>query len=156
MGLKHSSVANWSMDDLAFGTGDNAVQLEEVVDEMGQIRMKYFGGEAIQNDASALEIQRELLQIDKKIKNLLPGQRKKAQSKVAARLYEYHYQDDEFNDQSRPHYESNDQSRPYYESYKDYIENQGTTPEGDEHLRSADDVYNKQQTVITNTDKSRL
>ena len=43
MGHKYSTnTSNWSTDDWAFGTGENVVQLDEVIVEAKELPMKYF------------------------------------------------------------------------------------------------------------------
>jgi hypothetical protein len=70
MGNKQSSTANWSVDDWAFGTGANAVTIDEVVEETRKIPAKYFGGDAIEKDASMHQMQNDLLAVDEVFKNL--------------------------------------------------------------------------------------
>lgn len=77
MGKNQSTVAQWSANDVAFGNGPNAVSIEEVIEEVGRIPEKYFGGEAIENDSSMHQMHHDLLAIDEKLKSFFS--RKKAQ-----------------------------------------------------------------------------
>lgn len=76
MGHKHST-ANWSVDDWAFGTGANAVQLEDVMEEAKTIPARYFGGKVIGNDISMQQMQRDLVQFDDVFKRVFRRKKNK-------------------------------------------------------------------------------
>ena len=135
MGLKQSSVSNWTVDDWAFGTGENAVQIDEVVDEAKKMPAKYFGGEAIGNDPSMNKLQQDLLSFDTKLKRLF-FRRKKNKRQTSS--YEY-------SDPNQHYYDENEQ---YYDGY------QPTIPEEDEYCSSDDHNRDKQQTTATNANSS--
>jgi len=76
MGSSQSATANWSIDDWAYGTGENAATVEDVIQETRKIPLKYFGGDAIQNDASMHQMQHDLLSFDATVKNLFRRKKK--------------------------------------------------------------------------------
>lgn len=73
MGHKSSkSTSNrWTFDDVAFGTGPKAVELEEVFQEAKAIPIVFFGGHLIENDQSMRQLQTDLLAIDRIVKRFV-------------------------------------------------------------------------------------
>ena len=82
MGHRQSSIANWSMDDWAFGTATNAVQLEDVFVEAKKVPARYFGGQAIESDTSMHQMQSDLLSFDQALKQLFCFRRKKRKQPI--------------------------------------------------------------------------
>lgn len=66
----NQATASWSVDDWAYGTGTNAVPVDEVVEEVGKMPARYFGGKRIGNDPSMNQMQQDLLSFDDTLKNL--------------------------------------------------------------------------------------
>jgi hypothetical protein len=89
MGSRQSSTANWSVDDWAYGTGENAVPVEEVVAEVRLIPARYFGGKAIGNDESMHQMQRDLLAFDDTLKRIFFRRKKKKQPQTDVPPEEY-------------------------------------------------------------------
>ena len=82
MGQKLSTdTSQWTVNDWAFGTAPNAVPMEEVMDEVKQMPMKYFGGNVIQKDTSMQQLQHDLLSFDDSFKRLLFWRKKHRRSK---------------------------------------------------------------------------
>ncbi len=92
MGNK-ASTANWSVDDWAYGTGENAVTIEEVAHEAKQIPIKYFGGAAIENNESMHQMRNDLLAFDETIKNLFRRKKNKRSKRDQAPPNEYYYEE---------------------------------------------------------------
>lgn len=93
MGQKQSRTANhWTIDDWAFGTGPNAVHLEDVFQEAKTVPTRFFGGETIENDPSMHRLQEELLLFDRFLRKLF---RRKKSSK---RMMEVEEEDEETTD----------------------------------------------------------
>jgi len=107
MGQKLATdTSNWTVNDWAFGTADNAVPLEDVMDEVQKMPMKYFGGNAIQNDASMQQMQRDLLSFDDTLKRLFFWRKKNKRSK------KQNYSDGEYYGENEQNYDRNHQSIP--------------------------------------------
>jgi hypothetical protein len=119
MGQSNSSTANWTMNDWAFGTGENAVQIDEVVEEAGKIPGKLFGAKAIENDESMHKMQRDLLSFDETLKRVFFFWRKK--NKKPGQQQESAYED------GHAYEQYGDQNQEYYD------ESQYPIPEEDEH-----------------------
>lgn len=89
MGQKLSTdTSQWTMNDWAFGTAQNAVPIDDVVDEVKQMPLKYFGGNTIQNDVSMQQLQRDLLSFDDTVKRLFFWRKKNRRSKKNQPLQE--------------------------------------------------------------------
>lgn len=113
MGSRQSSTASWSVDDWAFGTGQNALSLDEVVEESKQIPIKYFGGSAVENDPSMHQMQNDLLNFDDSLKNLFRRKknrraRRDQQQQPSGEEY-YYYEEGE--QQQQQQYEQYPQSK---------------------------------------------
>jgi hypothetical protein len=109
MGSRQSSTANWSVDDWAYGTGENAVPVEEVVAEVRLIPARYFGGKAIGNDESMHQMQRDLLAFDDTLKRIFFRRKKKKQPQTDVPPEEYYYEDEQYypDEQAIPEEEPN-------------------------------------------------
>lgn len=70
------------MDDWAFGTAANAVQLEDVFVEAKKVPARYFGGQAIESDTSMHQMQRDLLSFDQALKQLFCCRRKERKQPI--------------------------------------------------------------------------
>lgn len=90
MGNTGSVAGNWSVDNWPFSTGENAVSIETVINETSKIPKKYFGGEAIENDPSINQMQRDLLAFDETIINMF--RRNKSTEQVRKTTDEYYRQ----------------------------------------------------------------
>jgi hypothetical protein len=100
MGNKNqSATASWTIDDWAYGTGANAVSMEEVVQETGRIRTKYFGGQAVENDASIHQMQHDLLSFDETLKNIFRRKKNKRSKQYEPPSDEYYYEEEEEQEQ---------------------------------------------------------
>ncbi|CAF0957765.1 unnamed protein product [Adineta ricciae] len=91
------TTASWSVDDWAYGTGTNAVPVDEVVEEVGKLPARYFGGKAIENDASMHQMQQDLLTFDETLKKIFrrkKNKRSKQEPVAAAEEEGYYYEDD--------------------------------------------------------------
>jgi hypothetical protein len=129
MGHKQSSTANWTVNDWAFGTGQNAVPLEDVVEEVSELPGKLFGAKAIENDQSMHQMQHDLLSFDEVLKKRLFFWRKKSKRQGQ----EYDYQDEQ-----------------YYDENQQYDQSQFPIPEEDEnHLEP---IYANENQPATNRD----
>ncbi|CAF0761387.1 unnamed protein product [Adineta steineri] len=99
MGNKQGTTSSWSVDDWAYGTGENAVPVEEVVDEVKKIPKKYFGGQAIENDASMHQMQNDLLSFDDTLKRIFFRRKKNKRSRKDEQQQpeeeEYYYEEEE-------------------------------------------------------------
>jgi len=124
MGHKQSSVANWTMDEWAFGTVPNAPTMDDVMEGAKEIPAKYFGGRVIENDSSMQKMQRDLLAFDDTLKRIFLCRRKKKKQQ--------NYSDEQY----------------YAEDQQYYDQNQETIPEEDEDQISTD---NNQQTTDKNS-----
>ena len=102
------------MDDWAYGTGTNAVQLEDVFVEAKKVPAKYFGGQAIENDTSMHRMQRDLLSFDEALKRLFCFGRKKRKQPV---IDEEEYYESDGNPQTIPE-EEEERSSPHYINVK--------------------------------------
>lgn len=89
------TTASWTVDDWAYGTGANAVPVDEVVEEIGKLPARYFGGKTIENDASMHQMQQDLLAFDETIKRIFRRKKNKRskQEPEAAAEEEYYYED---------------------------------------------------------------
>lgn len=95
MGNSQSGRGNWNVDEVAFGTAKNAVTIDEVVTEVGKIPTKYFGGAAIENDATMHQLQNSFLSFDESIKKLFRRKKSKESQDDVASPDEYYYEDQE-------------------------------------------------------------
>lgn len=76
--------ANWSVNNWSYGTGDNAVSIETVINETSKIPQKFFGGEAIENDESMQQMHQDLLSIDQTIINMFRRNKSSTTTKQTA------------------------------------------------------------------------
>jgi hypothetical protein len=105
MGQKLSTdTSQWTVNDWAFGTASNAVPVEDVVEEVRQMPLKYFGGNAIQNDRSMQQMQRDLLSFDDQLKRLFFWRKKNKRSKKE------NYSNEEYYEENEPYYDGNHQT----------------------------------------------
>ncbi|CAF3251624.1 unnamed protein product [Rotaria socialis] len=104
MGNMQSGNENWNINDLVFGTAANAVTTDEVVAEVSKLPAKYFGGEAIENDASMHQLHNDLLSFDESIKRIFRRKKTKQSQNNLPAPDEYDYEDQE----SMPTTESTD------------------------------------------------
>jgi len=125
MGQKHSSTKNWTVDDWAFGTGENAVPLEDVIEEAKTVPARYFGGRVIGNDSSMQQMQRDLLSFDDTLKRIFFRRKKNKRTKRQ--------------DYSDEQYYAENENQAYYD------QNQQSIPEEDEEQFSSDYNDNNQQ-----------
>jgi hypothetical protein len=133
MGQKLATdTSQWTVNDWAFGTAQNAVPMEDVVDEVRQMPMKYFGGNAIQNDTSMQQMQNDLLSFDDQLKRLFFWRKKNKRSKRG------NYSEQEY-------YEENDQS---------YDQSHQTIPEEDEPIPPLPPIYVERNDQLTNKNPS--
>ncbi len=103
MGKNQSTTANWSTDDWAYGTGQNAVSIEEVLHETSKIPEKYFGGQAIQNDASMHQMQRDLLSFDETLINLFRRKKpKQSRNNIPTEDGYYYYEEQQSDASAQP------------------------------------------------------
>ncbi|UJR28976.1 hypothetical protein I4U23_010194 [Adineta vaga] len=86
------TTTSWSVDDWAYGTGANAVPVDEVVEEVGKMPARYFGGKTIGNDPSMNQMQQDLLSFDDTLKKLF-RRKKNKRSKHEEPEEEYYYED---------------------------------------------------------------
>lgn len=92
MGQKLSTdTSDWTVNDWAFGTATNAVPIDDVVHEVSQMPRRYFGGDAIQNDASMQQMQRDLLSFDDTLKRLFFWRKKNRRGKKSRPVEEEEY-----------------------------------------------------------------
>lgn len=68
---QNSSANGWTVNDVAFGTGENMVTLDEAMHETRKLQIKAFGGKTIEADPSIQDIQKDLLSIDDSLKRLV-------------------------------------------------------------------------------------
>ena len=79
MGVKPSkSNRRWTVDELAFGTGPNAVQLEEVFRGAKIIPIQFFGGRTSETNPSMRRLQADLLAVDQTLKRWILGTKEDA------------------------------------------------------------------------------
>ena len=120
MGNKQATTASWSVDDWAYGTGANAVSIDEVIEETSKIPHKYFGGAAIENDASMHQMQNDLLSFDQSVKNLFrrkKNKKSKKQTPPADQYYQQEYEEQEYSEEvSQPNDSGDNQNylQPIY------------------------------------------
>lgn len=96
MGQSQSATSSWSVDDWAFGTGANAISTEEVITETSKLPAKLFGGEAIEQDSSMHQMQRDLLSFDDTLKRIFLRRKKnKRPSRQIPQDDAYYYQTEE-------------------------------------------------------------
>jgi len=108
MGQKHTATKNWTVDDWAFGTGENAVPLEEVIEEAKTVPARYFGGRAIGNDPTMQQMQQDLLSFDDTIKRIFFRRKKNKRTKQQDYSDEQYYAENE----NQAYYDQNQQSIP--------------------------------------------
>lgn len=96
-----AGTTNWSVDDWAFGTGENAVSPDEVLTEASKLPARYFGGKAIENDASIQQMQHDLLSFDDTIKNLFRRKKKKKSKNMPTE--EQYYADQQYYEEQQPY-----------------------------------------------------
>jgi hypothetical protein len=120
MGSSQSSTASWSIDDWAYGTGENAATLDDVIHETSKIPGKYFGGNAIQNDASMHQMQHDLLSFDATLKNLFRRKKNKRSKRNQPPSDEDYYYYDEQQQQQQseeiPQPTDSEQNQNYLQS----------------------------------------
>ena len=114
---------NWSMDDWAYGTGENAVQIEEVIDEAKQVPMKYFGGNTIANDPSMQQMQQDFLALDQKFKKLFFWRKKKRARRAEAEAQQQQQQQEYYDSTPQTIFEEAEDEAPQAPIY----ENQSST-----------------------------
>ncbi|CAF1200031.1 unnamed protein product [Rotaria sordida] len=93
MGNNQSGIRTWNMDDLAFGTSPNAITMDDLLIAVHNIRAKYFGGDAIENDPSMHQMQNDLLSIDQTLKRFFFRKKNNQQSSEDVPSEEYYYED---------------------------------------------------------------
>jgi hypothetical protein len=111
MGKNQSTTANWPVDDWTPGTSQNAISIEGVINETKKIPVKYFGGQAIENDASMHQMQRDLLSFDETLKNLFRKNKTKQSSNNISTEDGYYYY---YEEQQQPI--DSEQNQNYFQS----------------------------------------
>jgi len=94
------------MDNWAFGTGENAIPFEKVLDEAKTIPARYFGGQTIGNDPSMQQMQHDLLAFDDKLTRFFFRRKKNKRSK------KQNYSDEQYYTQNRQYYDQTQESIP--------------------------------------------
>jgi hypothetical protein len=92
MGQNQSSTSSLSVDDLAYGTGQNTVSMEDVINETGKLPARLFGGEAIENDQSMHQMHNDLLSFDDTLKRLFQRKTNKRPKREISQD-EYYYEE---------------------------------------------------------------
>ncbi|CAF4642153.1 unnamed protein product, partial [Rotaria magnacalcarata] len=134
MGQKQAAASSWTIDDLAFGTGQNAVQIEEVIDVVQKIPGKMFGGKVIENDATISRMQTDLLSFDDTLMNRdEPPQES--------------YQDEQSHPESEEYYKTDGQ---YYAQYEEYYDQDG------QYYAENQEYYDRNQQAIPEEDETQL
>lgn len=147
MGSRQSSAKNWSVDDWTFGTGENAVSLDAVVEEGKKIPAKYFGGNAIQKDETMHQMQNDLLSFDDTLKNLFrrkKNKRSKQDQEQEPTADEYYYYDEQQQSEEFPQTTDSVQNQNYLSPV--FVQENGqssSTPLIDELRESEERIANK-------------
>jgi len=118
MGSRQSTTSNWSIDDWAYGTGENAATIEDVIHETSKIPGKYFGGNVIEKDASMHQMQNDLLSFDAAVTNLFRRKKNKRSKRNQPQYDEEYYYEEEQQQQSEgiPPPTDSEQNQNYLQS----------------------------------------
>ncbi|CAF2121567.1 unnamed protein product [Rotaria magnacalcarata] len=145
MGQKQAAASSWTIDDLAFGTGQNAVQIEEVIDVVQKIPGKMFGGKVIENDATISRMQTDLLSFDDTLRRIF--RRKKKKHSKRDEPPQESYQDEQSHPESEEYYKTDGQ---YYAQYEEYYDQDG------QYYAENQEYYDRNQQAIPEEDETQL
>ena len=97
MGHKPSKRRKQTIENGGLNQDENAARPAECLGRVRRVQMKYFGGQAVENDASMHKMQEDLLTIDDKIKQSCSPRRKRKQQQAS--IDDYESQDEQYLDQ---------------------------------------------------------
>ncbi|UJR20660.1 hypothetical protein I4U23_023782 [Adineta vaga] len=88
------------VEDVIIDRDQNTTQSVDCLSKVKRIPMKYFGGQAIENDASMHKMHQDLLSFDDKVKQGCSPRKKRRRSKKQTNIDEYESQDEQYYDQN--------------------------------------------------------